>query len=220
VAEIDAIRERLALPHEFAFFPAQTWPHKNHALLLQAIALLRDAHDLRIPLVCSGRLTPHYDVIRRSVDDLRLRDQVRFLGFVSPTEVRALYRLATILAVPSLFEGYGFPLLEAFHERLAVTCAEVTSLAEVAGDAALLFDPRSVQSIATALRAIWLDRNLRAELVRRGQERLRVFDDGSSARAYRALYRHVAGYPVSDEDQGLLDGALHRDMVSPERSRD
>jgi glycosyltransferase involved in cell wall biosynthesis len=215
VPKLKVLSDRLALPGEFVFVPAQTWPHKNHLMLLKAIALLRDQYDVRIPVVCSGRLTRHYDVIRRSVDDLGLRDQVRFLGFVSQSEVRALYRLATVLAMPSLFEGYGFPVLEAFHEGLAVACSDVTSLSEVAGDAALFFDPGSVESIANALRTVWLDGKLRADLVCRGYKRLQLFDDSISAETYRALYRQVAGYSLSIDDHILLNAAqVRHDRVS------
>jgi glycosyltransferase involved in cell wall biosynthesis len=203
------VRARLALPDSFVFFPAQTWPHKNHLRLLEAIALLRDRDGVRVPVVCSGTLTEHYRVIRQRLNQLGLEKLVRFLGYVPPDDMRALYRVATVLAVPSLFEGYGFPVLEAFHESLACTCSDVTSLAEMAGGAAILFDPRSTKAIADAILDLWVNPDLRRTLADRGRERLKSFDDHISARTFRALYRRVSGFPINMDDQRLLEQALN-----------
>jgi glycosyltransferase involved in cell wall biosynthesis len=202
---LSTVKSRYRLPSEFAFYPAQTWAHKNHLRLLEAIAQLRDREGLMISLVCTGVRNEFWRTIQRRVRELRLENQVWFLGFVGSNELRAIYRLAQFVVYPSLFEGGGLPILEAFQEGVPVVCSDVTSLPEYAGDAVLFFDPASVESIAGALRRMNADAALRKELRRRGAERARLFSWDRTAKAYRALYRKVAQYPLSDEEQALLD---------------
>jgi len=105
---------------------------------------------------------------------------------------------------PSLFEGGGFPVIEAFLEGTAVACSNVTSLPEYGGDAVLLFDPNSSTSIAEAVARLWTDDALRADLRAKGSRRVTTFNWDKTARTYRALYRKVAGRSLSEEDRELL----------------
>lgn len=197
-------RRRLALPEVFAFYPAQTWPHKNHLRLLEALALLRDRDGIRLNLVCSGKQNAFFPNLEQRIRELRLETQVRFLGFVEPTTVRALYRLAQFVIHPSLFEGGGLPILEAFREGVPVTGSDRTSLPEYAGDAALYFDPLSVESIADAVKRMATDATLRASLREHGRTRVQAFTWERTARTYRALYRYVAGKRLTRAEQTLL----------------
>ena len=120
-------------------------------------------------------------------------------------ELRALYRLASFVVFPSLFEGAGFPILEAFKEGTPVTSSGVTSIPEYAGDAALFFDPDSVESIARAIERMHDDAATRVELAKRGSERIKRFSWDRTARAYRAVYRKIGGQPLSDEEELLLE---------------
>jgi len=196
-AAVDDVRRRFGLPSGFAFYPAQSWPHKNHLRLVDALALLRDRDGLRVELVCTGRQTEHWERVEERLHDLGLETQVRHLGYVEPLELRALYRLAGFVVLPSLFEGGGFPVLEAFAEGAPIACAEATALPEVGGDAVLLFDPEQVDVIADAVRRMATDEELRATLLRRGDERIKRFRWQRTAEAYLALYRHVAGQAPS-----------------------
>ncbi len=198
------VRAKYLLPSAFAFYPAQTWAHKNHLRLLEALAELRECDSMTIPLVCTGYQNEFWRTIRQRIHELNLENQVRFLGFVGPDELRAIYRLAQFVIYPSLFEGGGLPVLEAFHEDVPVACSSVTSLPEYAGNAALFFDPTSVEGIADALRRMNSDARLRERLRQRGIERAQLFTWERTAKAYRALYRKVAQYPLSDEEQALL----------------
>jgi glycosyltransferase involved in cell wall biosynthesis len=98
------------LPERFVLYPAQTWPHKNHVRLLEALAALREK-GLVIPLVSTGRQTGHMAEIRRRIDQLRLADQVRFLGFLPPKDFDAVLARSTAVVFPSLFEGWGLPVV-------------------------------------------------------------------------------------------------------------
>jgi glycosyltransferase involved in cell wall biosynthesis len=203
----DAIAETLGrhgLPPTFALYPAQTWPHKNHGILLEAIALLRERHRLIVPLVCPGRRTEHAETIVARARQLGVERQVHLIGFVSPVELQALYRAARCAVIPTLFEAASFPLWEAFRNGVAAACSDVTSLPAQAGDAALVFDPRDVASVAQALHALWTDEPLRVRLAARGRQRVRAFTWERTARVFRALYRRVARR-AGPEDDALLE---------------
>jgi glycosyltransferase involved in cell wall biosynthesis len=208
--DLPTLRGKFGLPERFAFYPAQTWPHKNHIRLLEAVSVLRDRHRVRLSLVCTGRKNKHWPSIERRIMELRLARQVSFLGYLTSAELRALYHLAQFLVFPSLFEGGGFPVLEGFHEGAPVICSDIPPLREYGGDAVLTFDPRSTDSIAASLLRISGDEGLREQLRTRGKERVRLFTWERTAKAYRALYRKVAGVSLSEEDSRLLtsdDGA-------------
>jgi glycosyltransferase involved in cell wall biosynthesis len=203
-ADLDATRARLALPEQFAFFPAQTFPHKNHLALLEALAIARDRLRTTIPLLASGHRNDFFPRIAQRVSELRLDTQVQFVGFVRPVELRALYRLARCMVFPSSFEGWGLPVVEAFHEGTPVACADATSLPEVAGDAALLFPVGSPSEMADQLVRLWRDEGLRARLTARGRERAAALSWTRTARIFRAHYRGIAGRRLGEEDGDLL----------------
>jgi len=204
---INSVKDKYGLHEKFAFYPAMTWEHKNHIRLLEAFALIRDRRGIRVNLVCTGKQTEFFPSIEKKMKQLQLDNQVRFLGMVPPADLRAIYRLAQFMIFPSLFEGAGVPLVEAWNEGTPVTCAAVTSIGEQAVDAALLFDPTSVHAIAEAVEKIATDTSLQETLKKRGFEQLKNFNWGTTAKAYRAVYRRVAGQPLTEEDQWILTGA-------------
>lgn len=198
------VRRELDLPASFALYPAQTWPHKNHLGLVRAIAALRRDHGITVPLVCSGKRTEHLETILREVRRLGLSDVVRFVGFVTPAQLQALYGLARCVVIPTLFEAASFPLWEAFENGVPAACSNVTSLPEQAGDAALVFDPHDERAMAEALRGVFTDEALRRALVERGRARVSAFTWDRTARTFRAHYRRIAGRALTDEDRSLL----------------
>ena len=127
-----------------------------------------------------------------------------FLGYLPPADLNAIYELTDFIVYPSLFEGGSFPMLEAFHKEIAVTSSNVTALPEYGGDAVLFFDPNSPASIADALKKMWHDAALRQRLIRNGKQRVAHYVWTNAARAYRALYRKIAGQRLSEEDHHLL----------------
>jgi glycosyltransferase involved in cell wall biosynthesis len=200
-------RMRLGLPQRFILFPAQTWPHKNHIALLEALAILH-AEGIEVPLVCPGTKNSFYGEIERHANELGLSGSVQFPGFIGSAELLSLYALATALVFPSRFEGWGLPVTEAFSAGLPVACSGIPVLEEVAGDAALTFDPESPEEIADCVRRLWSDEGLRGDLVARGKARAGQFSFDRTARIFRAHYRRIAGRQLSDEDRILTrDGA-------------
>jgi glycosyltransferase involved in cell wall biosynthesis len=208
---IKSVREQHRLPEFFAFYPAMTWEHKNHLRLLEAIAVLRDREGKRVHLVCTGHKNSFWPRIEERLHELRLEDQVQFLGVVSPEHLRALYHLAQFVIVPTLFEAASGPLFEAWQEMTPVACSTVTSLPEQASDAALLFDPMSVEAIVEAIARLSSDAELREDLKRRGASRLQDFSWERTAKAYRATYRRAAHRSLNDEDTRLLEWNWMRD---------
>jgi len=160
----------------FAFYPANPWPHKNHPRLLRALALVRERSGEAIPLVCTGRLSGEARAVGEMARAAGLPDeQVTDLGFVDAEDLPALYRRARLLVFPSLFEGFGLPVLEALASGCPVACSDTTSLPELGGDAVRYFDPRSEASMAGALQELWSDPAKRAQLSQRGLERATSF---------------------------------------------
>jgi glycosyltransferase involved in cell wall biosynthesis len=196
-------REVGGLPERYLLYPAQTWPHKNHLGLLDALALLRDRGS-DVTIVCTGRKTQHFTAIARRVGELRLEGRVAFLGYVDEAELSEIYRRATGLVFPSRFEGWGLPIVEAFAGGIPVACSDIPVLREVAGAAAAYFDPDDAASMADSITRIGTDDGLRDALRRAGHERVRDLTWDRAARTYRALYRRIAGVELTDEDQRLL----------------
>jgi len=201
--EESAIAARLGLPARYAFYPAQTWGHKNHERLFEALRQLRD-RGIEVPLVCSGHRNARHPEVMRSAAALHIAGQVTFLGFLSPTEIQVVYRRATMLVFPSLFEGWGLPILEAFAEGVPVACSNVTSLPNLVGDAALVFEPTDPDAIAASIERLWVDDALARELVERGRARLGTFDWHRTALLMRAHYRRVAGRKLNRGEVALL----------------
>ena len=197
-------RRKFSLPDRFIFYPAQTWPHKNHLGLLEALALLRVRQGLVVNLVLSGKLTDFYSEIKKRIRELNITEQVRFLGFVSPVELQCLYQLCRCLVFPTKFEGFGMPLTEAFLTNVPSACSNVTSLPHQAGDAAIIFDPDNYEEIADAIRRLWTDDALCHTLRERGKLRVRQFTWNHSARLFRAHYRRIANRPLTEGDRSLL----------------
>ncbi|MHB1416190.1 MAG: glycosyltransferase family 4 protein [Chloroflexota bacterium] len=203
-SDLAATKVRHHLPGDFIFYPAQTWVHKNHLALLEALAIVRERYHMIVPLVCSGRKNGFYPQIQQRVRELNLKSLVSFVGFVSPLEMQCLYRLARAMVFPSKFEGWGMPLSEAFLAGVPAACSNVTSLPEQAGDAALLFDPDRPDEIADAIHRLWTDQPLRQSLVERGKRNVSRFSWERTARIFRAHYRRIAGRSLTDEDRVLL----------------
>lgn len=208
-AQVDECRQKYGLPDKFIFYPAHTFAHKNHIRLLEALAKLRRDNNVTIPAVFSGGLTDFAQTVQREAARLGLEGQTHFLGYVSETELRCLYRLCRAVVIPSLFEAASFPLWEAFQAGAASACSNVTSLPRQAGDAAVIFDPRSVSAIAETVYRVVSDEPLRERLMAAGRARVDSFTWAKTARRYRTLYRLLGNRPVSVEERACLSAGAN-----------
>lgn len=197
--DIEATRSKYKLPEQFLFFPAVTWRHKNHELAIRALAELRQ-QGTEISLVCTGDRTDHYPRLEELAERCGVRDRLMFLGFVSSAELQSIYSLATAMIFPSRFEGFGLPVLEAFQSGLPVLCARASVLPEVAGDAALFFDPNDPKDAARAIRTILSSPAVRAEMVQRGYSRAATLTVRKAAEQFRELYHRTASDAGSPSD--------------------
>jgi glycosyltransferase involved in cell wall biosynthesis len=200
------LRSDLSLPDAFLLYPAQTWPHKNHDGLLAGLAQVRERYGIEIPVVCPGRRNDFFPRIRGRMRQLGLEGSVLFPGFVSSAELRALYGMARGLVFPSLFEGWGMPVTEAFASDLPVASSSATGLPDVVGDAGLIFDPHRADQIADSVHRLWEHPELRAELIERGRHRAKLFSVDRSVELFRAHYRQIAGKQLAEEDRILVSG--------------
>jgi glycosyltransferase involved in cell wall biosynthesis len=163
---------------EFLFYPANRWPHKNHDRLFEALAILRRTRpDLRLVVTGSGH------------EGHAVPDGVDVLGRVPLDQLVHLYRTASALVYPSLFEGFGIPVVEAMATACPVAAANTSSIPEVAGDAAVLFDPTSAESMAAGVERLLADP---APYVERGLTRAPRFTWAASAEAHVAVYAELA----------------------------
>jgi glycosyltransferase involved in cell wall biosynthesis len=164
---------------------SQKRTHKNLRRLIEALA------GLDAVLVLPGSPTPHERELRRVSEALGVADRVRFPQWLEGDQLEGLYRMAACFVLPSFEEGFGLPVLEAMARGTPVCCSNTSSLPEVAGDAALLFDPASVEAIREAVGRLLTDRRLAAELAGRGRARARSFTWRRTAEATLAVYRRA-----------------------------
>lgn len=187
------VRDRFQLDAPFVLYAGNIKPHKNVDRLIEAFAQLRQRGLDTVKLLIIGDDISKYSNLRRLVHRHQLHQQVRFLGFVSTDTLAALYQLAQVFVFPSLYEGFGLPPLEAMANGTPVITSNVSSLPEVVGDAALLIDPMDAGALADAMYRVLTEPELRADLVRRGRERVKAFSWERSVARTRDIYRDVVG---------------------------
>lgn len=158
------------LPAKFIFYPAQFWQHKNHIRLVSALAKVREKHP-DISLVLVGTRKNAYDDVVRHVKSLGLDSHVRFLGYVPDNDMPEFYRRARAMVMPTFFGPTNIPPLEAFVLGCPVAVSNIYGIPEQVGDAALLFDPNSVEEIAGCIERLWQDDVLCASLISKGHAR-------------------------------------------------
>lgn len=190
---VDRVRQRFQLDHPFVLYVGNIKPHKNLERLIAAFASMRADGPEGLKLVVIGDETSKHPGLRQAVHRHRLDKHVRFFGFQPAATLVTFYRLARTFVFPSLYEGFGLPPLEAMANGTPVVTSNVSSLPEVAGNAALLVDPYDVASIAEGIRRAVTDEALRADLIARGHTRAREFSWARAAADTLAVYREVVG---------------------------
>jgi glycosyltransferase involved in cell wall biosynthesis len=174
----------------YMFYPANFWPHKNHRILLIAFKIFLSRNRAKkIDLVFTGALNDQQKILKDEVRRMGLAKRVHFLGFLPQDQLSAVWHGCQFLIYPSLYEGFGIPVLEAMSFGKPVVCSNTTSLPEVAGDAALYFDPRKPKDIVRCLEQIDKDPDLRDTLVSRGYQRAAMFRPEDMACKYLEIFR-------------------------------
>lgn len=168
-------------------------PGKNHKRLIEAFAKVKERTDLPHTLVLAGSDWSRADEVHAAAEACSCPDAIVFTGFAPSEDLPPLYHGADLFAFPSLFEGFGIPIVEAMNCGIPVACANISCLPEIAGDAAVLFDPYDVDGMADALERALTDTALRAQCVERGRERAKRYNWHDSVRQTVEIIREVGG---------------------------
>ena len=173
----------------YMYYPANFWPHKNHAMLLTAYGMFLSRNPAsKIDLVFTGALNGGEKGVKQAVFQMGLEKRVHFLGFLPHHELEAVWYGCNFLIFPSLYEGFGIPVLEAMSIEKPVLCSNCTSLPEVAGDAALFFDPRKPEEIVGCIEKVAGDVSIGASLVNKGRVHVTKFDQAAMTRGYLKIF--------------------------------
>ena len=185
------VRQTYGLADRVILYVGTIEPRKNLSLLIEAFADRRRRGDLRHQLICAGPYGWLCRDIERRVEELGMRDAVRFTGYVPVADLPALYNLAEMFVFPSLYEGFGLPVIEAMACGTPVITGPVPALAEVAGGAVAQVPELSAQAIGEVMVRLAYDAEERAALRARGFRRAASFSWDRAARETLAVYRHV-----------------------------
>jgi glycosyltransferase involved in cell wall biosynthesis len=188
---VGQVQARYGLPRRWFVYPAVTWPHKNHELLIRAFATVA-AQEHDVVLVLTGSEAQSEDQIRAQIADTGLRGRVRRTGRIPRADMLAIVRGAVALTFPSRYEGFGLPALEAMSLGTPVLAADAASLPEVVDDAGRLIDPDDVDAWGEAMLRLLHDGDERERLIAAGHERVGAFSWAATARATLAAYRDAA----------------------------
>lgn len=184
---LDALRATYGIPGRFLIYPAITYRHKNHVMLLRAVAPLLAAEPT-LRLVLLGGQGPCEERVRDEAVRLGITAQVVRPGRIPAADRDAMYDAATVMAFPSRYEGFGIPVLEAMARGCPVVAANATALPEAVGDAGLLVDPDDVNAWTEAIKRVMDEPSLSAELRARGYRRAAAFTVDRTANALREAY--------------------------------
>lgn len=199
--DFEALRRCYGIPARYILSVGTLEPRKNQKRLIRAFESLPETHG-KLDLILVGGKGWHARGVLRAIESSPARDRIRRLGAVPESDLTALYENALVFAYPSLYEGFGLPILEAMAAGTPVLTSNLSSLPEVAGGAAVLVDPRSVESIRSELERLLAEPALRDRLVALGREREADFNWERAARETLAVYRHALGRPV-DRIEGI-----------------
>jgi glycosyltransferase involved in cell wall biosynthesis len=184
------IRERYRLPEDFILYVGLVEPRKNLPLLVKSYKALVE-RGISLPLVIVGRFGWMYQEVLDLVEALGIKERVWFAGYIPQEDLPIVYNLASLFVYPSLYEGFGLPVLEAMACGVPVVATSVSSLPEVAGQAGLLVPPGDETALTQAMQAVLTDPDVRQQLTEKGPQRASQFTWKRTALSTLKVYRHV-----------------------------
>jgi glycosyltransferase involved in cell wall biosynthesis len=191
-SERHRVRRTYQLPERYLFYPAQFWPHKNHNRIVQALGLLKQAHNLKIPAVFCGSHTGgirerNFRDMMSLASRLGIENEIRYLGYVPDEDMSGMYAGAVALVMPTFFGPTNIPVLEAWGFGCPVLTSDIRGIREQVGDAAVLVDPRSVEAMADGIYRLWTDGSLTRKLTDLGRQRLASYTPDEYQRRLAAI---------------------------------
>lgn len=170
--ELDAEKKeclKKRIGENYIFYPANMWPHKNHINLLKAYKILKTKYHINTKLVFTGDGKHQKRKIERYIKVNHLSEDIKYLGYQPQEDMPYIFANAALMVFPSVFEGFGIPLVEAMKAGVAIACSECGSIPEIAGDAAIYFDAYDPKDIAEKVYLLLNSRELRSKLIERGK---------------------------------------------------
>ncbi|MCL5407121.1 MAG: glycosyltransferase family 4 protein, partial [Patescibacteria group bacterium] len=163
-SEWQTVKKKYQLPEKYLLYCANTWKHKNHLNLIRALKIVHKRYRLNIPLICTGQKYPDFfPTILKEIKKNNLDQDIKFLGYIPEEEKLLILNHATLVVIPTLYEGGCLPLMEAMQYEIPVICSNVTSLPEIINNKKYIFNPRSVEEIALKIKDMIQNKKFRME---------------------------------------------------------
>jgi len=194
-AVIRQVKNKYNLPESYILFVGSLEPRKNIKGLLLAYSILPASTRKAFPLVIAGAKGWLNSDIPPLLSSLGIKESVKFTGYIDSADISALYSGASLFVYPSLYEGFGLPILEAMSCGVPVVTSNTSSMPEVAGDAAILVDPLNHEELAFGIETVLGKESLRAEMKKKGLARASSFSWERCAKETVEVYRKVAASP-------------------------
>jgi len=188
---IEDINCKYDINSSYILYVGNLEPRKNIPRLIEAFAELKKLPSFNHKLVIAGGKGWMYNEIFEIIDKLNISSDIVFTGFVSDSEKTALYKYADLFVFPSLYEGFGIPILESMAMGTPVVCSDSSSMPEAGGDAAFYVDPLDVESIANGIKTVISDNDLRQSMINKGYEQIKKFSWDESVRKLKELYKSL-----------------------------
>jgi glycosyltransferase involved in cell wall biosynthesis len=190
---MNELQQKYKIPEKYVLFVGTLQPRKNIARLIEAFSMLIKEEKIASDtgLVIVGKKGWLYDEILSAPEKFEIQKKVHFVDFVTNEDLALLYQHAQVFVLPSLYEGFGLPVLEAMKYNCPVITSKVSSLPEVGGDAAVYIDPEDVKDIAEKVEKVLNDSKMRKSMIEKGKEQVKKFSWDKSARETLAILEEV-----------------------------
>jgi glycosyltransferase involved in cell wall biosynthesis len=186
------VQEKYNLQYPFALFVGTLEPRKNITTLIKAFEQLHKEKKMELHLVIVGKRGWMYDNIVSSINNSCEKNKIHYVDYISESDLTVIYKLATFFVYPSLYEGYGVPVLEAMASGIPVITSNISSLKEIASEAALLIDPNNTEELANSMLTMTENSVLRSELSKKGLERIKLFDPKTASEEVLNIYNQLS----------------------------
>ena len=191
-ADIRDMRKRFKIEADYILAVGDLWPKKNMERLVAAFCILKKSKNFDLELVLTGGNLWKSEQLFRKIHSSGFKDSIIMTGYVSPRDLKLLYQGAQLFVFPSLYEGFGLPVLEAMASNTPVAVSNISSIPEVAGDAGVYFDPYNTENIASTILKVIDNSELRERLIKRGRERAEKFTWLKVSERTLFIYRNIA----------------------------
>lgn len=191
VDEMEMIKEKYKLPDRYFLYLGTLEPRKNIEAIVEAFALYKKQNNDNIKLVLAGKKGWMYESIFEKIKNNNIENEVVFTDYVDENDKVLIYKMSEVFLFPSLYEGFGMPVLEAMACGVPVITSNTSSLPEVSGDACILVEPKDVNSMVAAMKSIVLDEEYKNSLIKKGLEQSKKFTWEKSSQKLVKIYKEL-----------------------------